>query len=206
MRLHLVVAAMLAGLLAAPSAAAPPCPFLTDPAGDSSDLGVPDDALDLRSVDVAADSKTLTMTARVTSLRLPPATSPTGVLYDFQFQAGEVYFIAAARYSPVEGESYHLQRVNGHVGSTGAYTPTRLESTIHGRFDQAAGTVTVHVPVADLNKVVRVSRGDYVYEIGAITWRTGGLRDVDSFVASADFADSKRSYQLGARGCISPGR
>ncbi|HVE62202.1 MAG TPA: hypothetical protein VNB94_00165 [Mycobacteriales bacterium] len=207
MRVHLAVAIVLSGLLAAPSAAAPQCPFLTDPAGDSDEFGVlEDDALDLRSVDIASNGVILAMRARVTSLTLPPPSSPTGALYDFQFQVGEVYFRAQATYSPLEGESYQLRRSSGHVGGNGAYTSTKLDSSITGRFDTAEGTVVVHVPVADLNKVVRVSRGDFVYEIGAITWRTGGLRDVDSFVASADFADSGRSYRIGARACIVAGR
>lgn len=202
-----MLAALIAGTLAVPAGAAPRCPFLTDPAGDTGDLVVvPDDALDLRSVDIASDGKTLTMVARVTSLTLPPATSPTGSLYEFQFQADEVYFIAAARYSPVEGPSFHLKRVNGHVGGNGAYTPTPLPSKTTGRFDPAKRTVTVHVPVADLNKVINLRRGEHIAEIGAITWRTGGLKDVDSFVASADFADSRRTYVVGAKSCITAGR
>src|SRR5687768_3043987 len=103
-------------VLVAPWAAAEPatrsCPLMVDPREDTGFQGSPagdDRTLDLVSADIASDPTHLTVVMRVVELRLPPAGSPTGVMYDYGLTIDDREFVLVAKHSTALGESFVLK-------------------------------------------------------------------------------------------------
>lgn len=186
----------------------PVCNLLTDPAGDADGtflgeglLPVSEDAVDIVSGDVAADTKNLTTVLRVKKLATSSPTAPGGLHWKvFISIAGEEIYtqvIAPAGGSPTFGY--------GHIDGTTGTSSRDGDAT--GKLDLAKNEVRVTVPAAalpvKLKPGTRIEFGPDAVNAGRYF---GSPTGSPSLSDSTDVASSSKVYRVGTLSCVKPGR
>ncbi len=218
MRLRPVLAlaactALAAGTGVAAAAPMPVCNLVTDKAGDTNLYpvgGVTSDALDITSVDVASDKRTVTAVIRVKKLALTDPKAPTGMTWGATFV--------------VSGITLGL---SGHTGPTGAplfyasYTDPTTGGSIYaapvsGTFDLAKNEVRMSAASATFARQATIKAGKTkLTEIGAVTGTEvliplpagpfGNTLFSDSEFP-ADEATGGKDYLAGTASCVTVGK
>jgi hypothetical protein len=184
--------------------AKPPCPLLTDPAGDAENLSEPiadDPSLDFISADITSDASRLTVVMRLVELRLPAPGSPTGALYEFGFRVDGVDYLLRAKYSPVTGEKFSLvTQDSSSLPVADVYVYSSTPVPVDGVFDTDLGEIRMTVALKDVPPGLR--GGQVATAFRLVSWM-----EVEEWVMSADFIEQTgRSYRLGSPGCVAVGR
>jgi hypothetical protein len=190
-----------------------PCPFITDAAGDQTPvLGrttSPDPtpgatSLDLRSADITADDKSLSVVIRVTNLRdVDPVY--TGHVYNFYFRAEAGQFALTANLA-ADGDKFTI--ASGPV-ATGDDAPAMTGlGEIKGVVDTGRHEIRMSVPRTLL------SRNGAVGGVSALKVYAG--REVQTnrvngpviyaehigVLNNEDEASTTHAYRVGKRGCV----
>lgn len=221
--LRLVLAGSLALSLAAAggAVAAPPkptCNLITDAKGDTFALryqdltggpyGPQEDALDIVSGDLASDGKVLTAVIRVVKLASVAATSPNGLSFRVQFtHAGldeDTNLFLSGRSSNT-GNSF----VAGSRAMT-ANLSTKL-ADVTGVFDTDKNEIRITAPLTAFEKVGGVIKKGTRLQLGDLDQTASRFVAVNptSGADTAPFADvttSVKSYTVGTKSCVTPGK
>lgn len=203
----LLTAALLAGVLAVPAQAS--CRhLLTDVAGDVQETGTNPSApiedtrqVDLTSVDLTGDARTITAVLHVASL--DPESKPYEAhSYDVGFSTETArFYLTASRGSYYHDEFTVVHRFGSpdapedQTPSTG---PGEVLADAKGRFDERAGTITITAPLS-----VFAGLGGLHGPLTKIRATTGAGTQVPG-VEAYELADSGRTdgfYRPGTRGC-----
>ena len=220
-RTALLVSLISVGTVAGVAEAAPkpkpkpkPCKLVTDPANDTfaaryqetaNELGAPvpygpqEDTLDILSVDIASNAKTLTAVIRVKKLGTA-ATSPGGISFDVNFTIPDgtapLYLraVAAAGATPTfEG---------GTKTSAVATTVANKLADGTGVLDTKTNEIRIHVPIAAFKaqgKGITPTKALTLGEISAGRYAAGRGVFADVVVAG-------KVYKAGAVNCVTPGK
>jgi hypothetical protein len=129
----------------------PTCNNVVDPAGDVGLYGgtpvTPDDALDLRSADIAGSAKGVTAVIRVTKLASPASTSPLAAVYDLRFSHKKSDLTYALWASVTGGQvTYGV----GTVDTSAQAEMAESTGTATGVFDTARNEVRIFAPYSAL--------------------------------------------------------
>lgn len=162
-----------------------PCrPLVVDPRGDleaGAATGAPDrDDLDILALDLGGSGDRLVVTV---SMAAPPSTPVPASLIDITFDVGSTTY-NAYKYAGVDGTIYGF---NSPAGS----------HVVTGTTDPQSGLVRISVP----RRLIGAVAGTTIRDVGANTEELLGT----NAVAVGDFRDSagsRRTYRLGARGCL----
>ena len=178
-----------------------PCNLITDPKGDADIDGNGtgnDSALDLTSVDLGADKKTMTIVMRVDKAATKSSVYPAGsIKFQTYFTiAGAQYFVSVISDSTV----------GGYFGTTGTGS-NKILTYPPATIDPAANEVRISVPVADFPTPYKV--GDAVTAItastsfGVVRNSTGATFSSGGF--GADSATAEVTYKVGDVTCVKVG-
>lgn len=218
MRVAVAGTALFTGLLgglthSASAASGGPCPFISDIANDqtampgyttATDTTPGATALDLRSADITADAKNLSVVIRVTNLR---DTEPVyaGHVYSFYFDAEAQKFSISANLSS-DGNDFTVSA--GPRSADGKAVSMSILADIKGIADLGRNEIRMTVPRTLLSKNGAVGgvTGLSVYAAReAQTSKVHGpvlYAEHVGFVNSEDIASTDRAYRIGARGCV----
>jgi hypothetical protein len=184
----------------------PVCNLLTDAAGDADGtflqegmLPSSEDAVDIVSGDVAADTKFLTTVLRVKKLAASSATAPGGLHWKFFVTVGgsTIYtqVIAPVGGSPSFGY--------GHIDPT-AGTSSR-DGDAQGVLDLAKNEVRVSIPAGSLP--VKLKTGTRIDTLEPNAGRYyGSPTGSPSLSDSTDLATSSKVFKVGQLSCVKPGK
>lgn len=201
------------GLLAtagvAGAAPKPVCNLIEDDKGDTFALrsqdsagvfGPQEDALDMVSGDLASDSKTLTGVIRVAKLSKSAATSPVGLSFRLQFSLptqtdANLYMTA----NVIGGAETFAIGVRDDLTNTS----TKL-ADVKGIFDVAKSEVRIFAPIAAFKPAADIKPGSKLTFAG---WDQTSSRPSGAGPSVfADVALSEKSYVVGAKSCVTPGK
>jgi hypothetical protein len=164
-------------------------PLVTDPAGDAyeRDVGptpITQDNLDILAVDLAANSRTMTLTVRMAAVDTTPA--PARLIDVILPIAGrpddEVY--DAYLYLGPDKTQFTFQDTKGHA------------SNVPGTLIPASGLIRFHIPRTLIAR--NVKRFVNIEAWSSVLVGTNEVAEVLDY----DSASSKRSYTIGSRGCL----
>jgi hypothetical protein len=206
--LALVAAACGAGVAQAAKkpVVKPVCNLLTDASADADGtflgegmLPSSEDAVDIVSGDVAADTKFLTTVLRVKKLAASSSTAPGGLHWKFFVTVGgsTIYtqVIAPLGGSPTFGY--------GHIDET-AGTSTR-DGDAPGVLDLAKNEVRVSIPAGSLP--VKLKTGTRIDTLAPNAGRYfGAPTGSPSFSDTTDAASSSKVFKVGQVSCVKPGK
>jgi len=199
------------GLVSVAQAAPPTCRLVVDAADDVGPINpgpqpIPAPAMDIVSADIAADRKLVTTVVRVRKLAATnPSYSPGGIEWSFEFQVGSAMLRFRAHADPAGKISYAAT-----YRASGVYY--RYESGLTGVFDTRRNEVRITAPVSLLASQAKIKPGTKLVGLSAATARLvvvpspnppGYLLETSG---GTDSANSERTYVVGARSCVTPGR
>ena len=212
---RLLVGATLLTTLGGPAVAAPAqprCHLVVDERGDSGETLVevpgqaPDPTMDIRSVDVASNSKAITGVLRLDDLSSLEET-PVGKRYDVGFAAGEDYYVLTAVLGP-QGRRFELVRWGestdaGPLSGSGGRTIAAVTGVVDVERDQ----VRITAPLSAFTPYYAIRDGDQLYDLGGSTWSGVDVNDTRSGAGgSVDGAyDEKAVYPVHAPSCVRVG-
>ncbi len=198
----IAIAGSLFAVGASEAATKVPCNLITDDKGDADiQSGQGNDAaLDITSVDIAADAKTMTLVIRVDKASTKSSVFPVGAIkIQTNFTVnGTGYFASVVSDSAV----------NGAFGTTGTGSNTIL-TTPPAVIDTAKNEIRISVPASDFPTPYKV--GDVV---SAITGRTSSAVAViatpvingSSGGLGIDSATADVTYKTGTKNCVTVGK
>lgn len=204
-------AVLITGALASTSGAAPlPCNLNTDPKGDTflvrqqdaaGVFGPQEDGVDIVSVDLATDAKTITGVIRVVKLLETITTSPLGVTYRTQFsvpaQGRDFNFYLNASNTSTGGKVF-----TGGVRDALLNTSTKLGDGT-GVFDTDKNEIRISVPLS----AFAATNGGIKKGLKLATdWDTTVSRATPAASVFADVAVGAKPYTVGAKNCVKPGK
>lgn len=205
----LVLALATTGTASAkPKAPKPVCNLVTDGKNDTFALrtqtslgtyGPQEDALDIVSMDIASNAKTVTGVIRVLGLGATPRTSPYGTSYEIEWTvpgSDNHYYFAAAR-TVKDGDTFSAGYRSGSLN-----TATKLADAT-GRFDVEHNEIRVSTPVATFNGQGKGMQPGVKISFGGLDQTASRNAGVSVF---ADVASSGAVYLTGAPSCVVPGR
>lgn len=217
----LATLACLAGGVTANAATKPKpvCNLVPDASGDANgvDLGSPVPAttagssipaLDITSVDVASDKKTITAVVRVKQLSAKSSTAPTGMSWNAQFTVGETTFFFGAHANPTGALSYDAAYES--TGTNSLYA----NGSVTGVFDSAKNEVRITAPISlleqesiKLGTKITAIEGATGPEIAIpdATGLFGGGAILEGNTYISDTASGGKDYTSGALSCVKPG-
>jgi hypothetical protein len=185
------------------------CNLVTDATGDTfahnsqeavHTYGPQEDSLDIRSVDLASDSKWVTGVVRLVNLGAKAATAPYGSAYEVEWQipdAGLKVFYLSAVTDP-----------NGATYEAGWLDPTA--STLHhiadakGTFDLAKNEVRISAPVGVFAGYGKGMGPGLTLSLTGMYQNTS--RNAGGVLIFADTATASTKYITGTTSCVTPGR
>lgn len=226
-----VLAAVAASAVAVTSAHAAPvtkvkksCNLVKDAAGDANgfnpigspvpteNAGPSDDSLDIRSVDVASDGKTLTGVVRVNKLAASDSMSPTGSGWQISFNApGGQQFSLLATSDPSGAVTYGAGYTDPKTGSTDLYPG----GTATGKFLPTKNQIHISVPLSAFAGQSVIRTGDTLTGLLAFSGQSAAIPDVTgqfgggTLVGDTNPSDSAgpgKNYVVGTLSCVTPGR
>lgn len=188
--------------VALPLPAVPPFPNVQQ--GPSSDV------LDITSADVAADKKWVTAVIRVKKLApTAPTAAPTGITWFVTFTADSTDFVVAAHTDPTGAVYFDAayQTVTGGSlyagGPIGKLDLVRNEVRIHVPTDVMAAQATVkpglritNIAAGAANEIAVFDKANLLVNGGIFEWAP----------INTDVASTKKSYVVGAKSCVTPGK
>jgi hypothetical protein len=190
-----------------------PCPFIVDAAGDQTPMlgqtTSPDTtpgatALDLRSADITADERDLSVVIRVTNLRDVEAVY-VGHVYNFYFRTEGQQFALTANLSN-DGNTFRIAA--GPVTSGDNATAMGELGNIKGVVDAVQNEIRMTVPRALLRRNGAVGGVTGLKVYAGRELQTTELKGPVVYaghigvVNNEDEAISTRSYRIGRRGCV----
>lgn len=207
-----------------PKPVPPVCNLVADPSGDANGVnlnqsplptlptttaGASTDALDVTSVDVAADKTNLTTVLRLKKLAATSSSAPTGMNWTAQFNVGPTTFYLAAHANYAGALTYDAAYASTAGGNIISGTPV-------GSFDTAKNEIHISVPVTMLAKQALIKVGTKITAIGATTGPEvlvpdasgvfgGGTFFSDAFNIT-DAATGGKDYTDGVVSCVTPGK
>lgn len=195
------------GAVAAP--AKPVCNLVEDAEDDTflvrfqdtaGAYGPQEDSLDIVSADIATDAKTLTGVVRVKDLAAAAATSPGGASYDINFTTPAIASPAYIRASvPSSGDPTAEAGTREAAVVTSIATPLGEGTVV---VDEAKNEVRFSFPLAHFTPAGGLKAGAKL-SFGDVT--TGRALS-SSRAVFADAATSEKTYTVGARSCVVPGK
>ena len=201
---------LTAGLVNQAGAAPLPCNLITDAKGDTfllrnqDSLGVygpQEDGVDIISVDLATDAKTITGVIRVVKLLETITTSPGGVGYRLQFsvpaQGRDFNFYLFANNTPTGGKVF-----SGGVRDNLLTVNTKLADGT-GAFDTDKNEIRISVP---LSAFAGTNGGIKKGMKLATDWDTTVSRSTPAATVFADVVVGSKPYTVGAKNCVKPGK
>lgn len=194
--------ALLCALAGAPAAEAKPvCHLLVDRKADATQLyAAPeglapnDPAIDIRSADIASNSKQVTTVLRVTELAKLGVTSPGGYVWYVYFSIDGQEFFTEAKAGPA-GDSFSV----GYVGAEGIRTAL-AKPAAKGTFVADRNEVRVSFAAAQLTELRPFRKGTRMYGLRALAARSAGPA-----VLQADEATGGKAYHDSTPSCVKPG-
>jgi hypothetical protein len=209
MRKLLVVATVLTALLGGATAHAAPartCQIVTDPAGDAALVSrdatgsTNDDALDVRSADIASGVRYLTAVVRVTRLGTAVDAGPRLDQWVVFFKFRGNGFVAMAQRA-LDGSQFSLAGDFPEQSATPGFTPT---VQVKGSFDPTTNEVRIVFP-RDL--IGHTRAGDKITDIVVATYTGAGTLATQQTGAYAgvtvDGTDQPGPYaEIGRRSCV----
>lgn len=178
----------------------PTCNNVVDAAGDVGLYGgtpvTPDDALDLRSADLAGSAKGVTVAIRVAKLASPASTSPAAAVYDFRFTHAKSDLTFALWASVTAGQvTYGV----GTVDTSASAEIAESTGKATGVFDTAKNEIRIFAPYSALGGAklgVKATIDTVVVKRGAPTHYYGRY---------ADDASGGKGQNLGTLTCVKLG-
>ncbi len=220
LRLALAGSLVLSLAAAGGAVAAPPkptCNLITDAKGDTFAVraqdgagayGPQENALDIVSGDLASDGKVLTAVFRVQKLATVAATSPNGLSFRMQFtHAGldpDTNLFLSGRASNT-GNSF----IAGSRAITANLSTKLADAT--GVFDVAKNEVRITAPLSAFAKVGRAMKKGTKLQLGDLDQTASRFVGVNPLTGAdtavfADVTRSVKSYTIGTKSCVKPGR
>ncbi len=217
-----VVLAPIADAAPKKPAVKPVCNLVNDAAKDTFAVraqdaqgayGPQEDALDIVSMDLASDSKTLTGVVRVAKLAMSAQSAPGGTDYRISFtlpgqDPTEGNFFLNARTTSAGVPSF-LLGLRTVVGASQSLTAKVADAT--GTFDLIKNEVRIHVPVSDVKTATEsMAAGKKLSFVGLdlTSARQVAINPVTGIGTAtfADVANSDKLYVAGAKSCVKPGK
>ena len=211
MRLVRTAAAAAVGLslvVAGTSGAAtkPVCNLMVDDKGDAQFLGeAPNDPnLDITGADIASDKQTVTAVLRLASFATTDPQSPLGRGYYVLFSAPGLDFpIYFNMQITPDLTRYAWGDLETLATGSGSYVKKGVAT---GSLDAAKGEIHISVPMADLNTLVKVTKGTKLSNLTASATAVLGTSASGGLVSTVDDATSSTFYTAGAPSCVTPGK
>ncbi len=215
--LGLALAAVVA--VAVPAAhGAPPCPYITDAAGDQVLLPLVEapasESVDILAGNVTTTKDSVVATIRLRDLDLERPTNASGVQFEAWLGTKQVTFLLVGQHYP-DGDLAELRKMGTTLGNeTASAGSSQHLAWIAVVFDEDRSLVTLTAPLAAFGwGLRRGTRVDEVQLASAVSVGSSGepTDDVDGrskmrFADSTwvDTARSTRPYVVGDRGCTFP--
>jgi hypothetical protein len=187
----------------------PVCNLVTDATGDTfaarsqdtaGKYGPQEDSLDLKSIDLASDAKTVTGVIRVVKLSAVPQTSPYGTSYEMEWliPGTDNHMYLAAATSVKDGTTFTagFRDATSNVG-------TKLADA-KGVFDLAKNEIRISTPVSTFGGQGRGMKPGTKITFGDLD-QTASRNGVAVSVF-ADVTTSGVVYTTGAPSCVVPGK
>lgn len=209
-----VLLPVVGGLANASAAAKPACNLVTDKAGDTSVYpagGLTSDALDITSVDLATNKRSLTAVIRVKKLAATSAAAPSGQQWQVGFNAGGVDFGVSAHANAAGSVLYYAFYSDPTTNSGSIYS-----ATVTGVFDMAKSEIRMTTPLTTFAGEASIASGKT--KITGISGQTGAEilipepsgrfgNTLFSYAPfEADLADGGKDYLAGSASCVAVGK
>lgn len=212
----LAVAAVtcLTGVASATAAGKPVCNLVVDKTGDTSVYpagGLTSDALDITSVDVATNKRTMTAVIRVKKLAATSAAAPSGQQWQVGFSAGGVDFGVSAHANAAGSILYYAYYSDATTNSGSIYS-----APVTGVFDTAKSEIRMTTALTTFDRQTPIASGKT--KLTGISGTTGAEilipepsgrfgNTLFSYAPfEADVTEGGKDYLAGTASCVPVGK
>jgi len=180
-------------------------------AQDGTAPGPQDNALDIKSADIASDGKVITAVIRVASLTAAQ-TSPQGRGFAFDFLLPSSELQGSMRAVFINGQAPYFEATIKDPSVPNS--PSTFLATITGSVDEKKGEVHITAPVAVFSELGAIKKGTLITPAGdaATSGRavppSPGIagQPVATRYVFADVAVDSKPYKVGTPSCVTPGK
>lgn len=179
--------------------APPVCNLVTDDAGDTAYLALPNsDTIDILSADVASDGKNLTGVIRVKKYTPNETSTVYGKRFIVAFEGAGLKPMYLTLLDYPVGQVFNFGSTSVDAAGRTTYTS---DGAATGTIDAATGVIRISTTAAALKDAGygTLTKGKDLSGINAVTFRRVGTS-----LMPGDDAVSSKKYKVGAASCVKP--